>query len=160
MVAPVFEPDIAGAVPQRLRLVEEARRWLGTPYRHQASVRGAGCDCLGLIRGVWRAVIGPEPQALPPYSADWAETGNRETLLEAGRRWFVERAPAQAAAGDVLVFRWAPAAAAKHAGILGPGGMLIHAYDRAGVIESPLAPAWQRRVVAAFSFPEVPLWQP
>ena len=30
-----------------------AIRWLGTPYHHQASVRGAGCDCLGLIRGIY-----------------------------------------------------------------------------------------------------------
>ena len=29
-------------------------RWIGTPYRHQASLKGVGCDCLGLVRGVWR----------------------------------------------------------------------------------------------------------
>jgi len=37
-------------------VVAAARAWLGTPYRHRASVRGAGCDCLGLLRGVWRAL--------------------------------------------------------------------------------------------------------
>lgn len=36
----------------RAAIVAEARRWLGTPYRHQASVIGAGADCLGLVRGV------------------------------------------------------------------------------------------------------------
>lgn len=36
----------------RNEIVAAARQWLGTPYRHQASVRGVGCDCLGLIRGV------------------------------------------------------------------------------------------------------------
>ena len=36
------------------RVVELARSWIGTPYVHQASVRGVGCDCLGLLRGVWR----------------------------------------------------------------------------------------------------------
>ena len=46
-------------------IVREARTWLGTPYLHQASVRGAGCDCLGLVRGVWRALYGREPEAVP-----------------------------------------------------------------------------------------------
>jgi hypothetical protein len=31
--------------------VEIARGWIGTPYLHQASRRGAGADCLGLVRG-------------------------------------------------------------------------------------------------------------
>ena len=39
----------------RARVVAEARMWIGTPYVHQASALGAGCDCLGLVRGVWRA---------------------------------------------------------------------------------------------------------
>jgi NlpC/P60 family putative phage cell wall peptidase len=37
------------------------------------SLRGIGCDCLGLLRGVWRAVYGKEPEAVPAYSSDWAE---------------------------------------------------------------------------------------
>ena len=40
-----------------LSVVVEARRWLGTPYLHQASECGVGADCLGLLRGVWRGVI-------------------------------------------------------------------------------------------------------
>ncbi len=38
----------------REKIVAAARAWVGTPYHHQASVKGAGCDCLGLIRGIWR----------------------------------------------------------------------------------------------------------
>ena len=52
-----------------------ARGWLGTPYRHQASVKGVGADCLGLVRGVWREMVGAEPETLPAYTADWAEVG-------------------------------------------------------------------------------------
>ena len=43
---------------KRAEILSEARDWLGTPYRHQASLKGAGCDCLGLVRGVWRALEG------------------------------------------------------------------------------------------------------
>jgi NlpC/P60 family putative phage cell wall peptidase len=39
-------------------VVAAARDWLGTPYHDQASVKGVGCDCLGLVRGVWREVVG------------------------------------------------------------------------------------------------------
>ncbi len=28
-------------------IVRAARGWIGTPYRHQASLKGVGTDCLG-----------------------------------------------------------------------------------------------------------------
>ena len=49
------------------RLVSEARLWLGTPYVHQMACRGAGCDCLGLVRGVWRGVYGAETKNQQAY---------------------------------------------------------------------------------------------
>ena len=79
------------------RAVAVAREWLGTPYRHQASVRGEGADCLGLLRGIWRDLIGEEPEQAGPYRPDWAEVGGEESLLQAARRWLreipVEAAP-------------------------------------------------------------------
>ena len=59
------------ALITRAAIVAEARSWLGTPYHHQASRKGAGADCLGLVRGVWRTFLGEEPEAAPVYSADW-----------------------------------------------------------------------------------------
>lgn len=143
----------------RARALAEARRWIGTPYRHQASAPGVGCDCLGLVRGVWRAVIGPEPEAPPPYAPDWAETGGQETLLEAARRSLREITVAEAAAGDVLLFRMAPGAAVKHCAILsateGPEPRIIHAYWGRAVVESWLGPWWRRRLAAAFTWPAI-----
>ena len=94
----------------RAAIVAAARSWIGTPYRHQASLQGRGCDCLGLVRGVWRALYGEEPETPPAYRADWAETGGRETLLEAARRHLVEIAVSDARPGDVLLFRMTPEA--------------------------------------------------
>ncbi|HEX4298393.1 MAG TPA: peptidase P60, partial [Devosia sp.] len=54
-------------------VVAAARQWLGTPYRHQGATLGAGCDCLGLLRGVWRTLYGGEPLVLPNYRADWRD---------------------------------------------------------------------------------------
>jgi NlpC/P60 family putative phage cell wall peptidase len=75
-----------------------ARSCLGTPYHDQASLRGVGCDCLGLARGVWREVVGEEPFPIPPYSRDWGETGPREVLAEGAQAMMPEIAPTDAAA--------------------------------------------------------------
>ncbi len=146
------------------RIVKATRRWLGTPYHDQASVRGVGCDCLGLLRGVWRDVVGPEPlddtRPVPPYSRDWGEAGPIEVLAEAARAAMVELDISEARTGDVILFRMRAGAIAKHCGILsgnnrsGRSHRFIHAYERSGVIEEHLTPAWQRRIAYAFRFPD------
>lgn len=141
------------------RVVAVARTWLGTPYQHQASLRGAGADCLGLVRGVWRELFGPEPGPLPPYRPDWAEVGGEETLLQAARRWLQEIPIERARAGDVLLFRMAPGCPAKHCAILSEGTLagvaeprMIHAYWGRAVVESWMGSWWRRRLVAAFAW--------
>ncbi|PRX35383.1 putative phage cell wall peptidase, NlpC/P60 family [Meinhardsimonia xiamenensis] len=138
--------------------VAEARRWLGTPYVHQASTRGAGCDCLGLLRGVWRELYGKEPETVPPYTLDWDEPSGEEVLWRAARQHLVACAPGEAVEpGQVLLFRMRAGAVAKHLGIVAAAGRrpsFIHSYSGHGVVESPLSEPWARRVVARFSFPE------
>ncbi|MGL4975880.1 MAG: peptidase P60, partial [Bosea sp. (in: a-proteobacteria)] len=99
-------------------IIDAARDWIGTPYLHQASLKGVGCDCLGLVRGVWRDVLGDEPQDVPPYAADWAEASGRETLAEAALCHLQPVALEDAGAGDVLLFRWRAHVPAKHCAIL------------------------------------------
>jgi NlpC/P60 family putative phage cell wall peptidase len=142
----------------RLQIVAEARAWIGTPYRHQASLKGIGCDCLGLVRGVWRALLGEEPQAAPPYSRDWAEASGAETLAQAARVHLIEIAPSQFLPGDVLLFRYRERYPAKHAAIvtscdLPADALMVHAHDGAAVAEAAIAPWWRRRLAYAFRFP-------
>lgn len=139
----------------REAVVAEARRWIGTPYRHQASLIHVGADCLGLVRGVWRAVMGPEPERPPPYTPDWAETRGSDDLMDAARRWLVEIPAGDARAGDVLLFRMGLGAPAKHAAIVSGSTTIIHAYWGRTVCETRLVPWWRRRIAAAFSFPEI-----
>ena len=134
-------------------VIAAARRWLGTPYHDQASVRGVGCDCLGLVRGVWREVVGAEPLPLPPYSRDWSETGTREPLAEAARTVMLEASVADVAPGALILFRMRTGAVAKHCGILSALDRFVHAYERTGVIEEPLTAAWCQRLAFAFLFP-------
>ena len=132
----------------------EARCWLGTPYQHQASLRGAGCDCLGLVRGVWRALYGDEPFAVPPYGMHWAETGQEDTLLNAAQRHLCALDLDKCAPGDVLLFRFSPRHVAKHCAILSAPRRMIHAYWGQCVSETALTPWWRRRIAAAFRFPD------
>jgi len=147
----------AGAETRTL-ILSEARAWLGTPYCHQASCRGAGTDCLGLIRGVWRAVYGAEPETPPAYTPDWAEYDGAETLMAAAARHLVALGEAEAAAGDLLLFRMRRAGPAKHVGILSTPrlapGRLIHAYSRGTVTETHLTEPWLARLAGVFRFPE------
>ena len=135
------------------RVIAAARGWLGTPYHDQASVRGVGCDCLGLVRGVWRELHGPEPMPIPPYSRDWGETGARERLAEAAREVMIELPFTAPVPGALLLFRMRAGAVAKHCGIVTAPDRFIHAYDRSGVVEVPLDAAWRRRAAFVFLFP-------
>lgn len=137
--------------------VSEARAWIGTPYVHQASCRGAGTDCLGLLRGVWRALYGAEPEVLPAYTPDWSEPQGEEVLWRAALRHLQIKDRDQAAPGDVILFRMRQGTVAKHLGLqsgVGPAARFIHAYSGHGVVESPLTAPWARRIVARFEFPE------
>jgi NlpC/P60 family putative phage cell wall peptidase len=136
------------------RVVAEARRWIGTPYRHQASLKGVGCDCLGLVAGVWRALYGNLPEAPPPYAPDWAEAGVGEPLADAAHRHLVPVSGGEITAGQVLIFRWRDGVAAKHLAIATGSDRMIHAHDGACVAEVPIARQWRRRIAYRFTFPE------
>ena len=139
------------------QVVMAARGWIGTPYRHQASCRGGGTDCLGLLRGIWREVLGAEPEVPPAYSMDWSEPARQERLWQAAARHLVAKAADDEAPGDVLLFRMREGAVAKHLGVaaqVGQAASFIHAYSGHSVVESPLSAPWRRRIVARFEFPE------
>lgn len=149
------------------RIVEVARSWIGTPYHHQASLKGVGCDCLGLIRGVWREVYGAEHEQIPPYSMDWAEASKRETLYEGAKRYLLEvdithalrgKGVERAQVGDIVLFRMKEKGPAKHCGFVATDGKqrtLIHAYSGGyKVREEPLTLAWALRAAYAFRFPD------
>lgn len=139
----------------RDEIVAAARGWIGTPYRHQASVKGVGSDCLGLLRGVWRELVGDEPEVMPPYTPDWAEALGQEQLLNAARRYLTEISIGEAEPGDVLLFRMGLGHPAKHCAIISQQGRIVHAYWGRTVCETRLVPWWQRRIAAAFRFPHI-----
>jgi NlpC/P60 family putative phage cell wall peptidase len=138
----------------RTAIAAAARRWIGTPYRHQASLIGVGCDCLGLVRGVWRELYGVEPEPMPAYTPDWAEATGRDTLADAAARHLLPRPLEEAGPGDLVLFRWRDHLPAKHAAILVEPSRMVHAHDGAAVAEVALTQWWRRRLAFVFAFPE------
>lgn len=137
----------------RSGIVSAARRWIGTPYQHQASLRNVGCDCLGLVRGVWREVIGDEPEEAPPYTPDWAEALGVETLLEAAGRHFEPVPRDSFREGDILAFRFRGHLPAKHLGVATSATHMVHAQGGVCVTEVAIGLHWRKQLAAAFKFP-------
>lgn len=133
-------------------VVAAARTWLGTPYRHRASTLGAGCDCLGLLRGVWRTLYGNEPMAVPAYRADMRDPAHAGALRRAAETCLCA-AGGVLVGGDVVLFTLGGQREAKHCGIMLSDTRFIHAQEHLGVVEANLTPAWARRVSGHFRFP-------
>jgi NlpC/P60 family putative phage cell wall peptidase len=138
--------------PSSDEIVAAARAWLGTPYRHQAATLGAGCDCVGLLRGVWRELYGREPPALPPYRADWRDLSHAGELQALAAACLLP-AKGPLAAGQIVLFRLGRLPLPKHCGIVVCEARFIHAQERLGVVEASLADNWRRRIAARFDFP-------
>ena len=152
--------------PQQTQILTAAKDWIGTPYLHQASVKHHGCDCLGFIRGLWRDTIGLQPLKRDPNPRLPTRPigrnggyGARELLWNAALRHLTPIKPINPNhTGDIILLRMMQSASAKHLAVLADanGGFqtIIHAYSGVGVVETPLTPSWQRRIVAQFRFPE------
>jgi NlpC/P60 family putative phage cell wall peptidase len=133
-------------------IVGAARAWIGTPYRHRASTPGAGCDCLGLLRGVWRALYGEEPEAMPAYRAEIRDPAHAGALLAAAERHLV-RVTGEPAAGQVVLFRLVRSLPPRHCGIMVSATRFVHAEERIGVVEANLTDGWRRRLAGLYAFP-------
>jgi NlpC/P60 family putative phage cell wall peptidase len=144
-------------------IVQTARAWINTPYHHQSATRGAGCDCLGLVRGVFFDLHGFHPELPPAYTQTWGEYGKEELMMEAARRNLVTVSTATVGhvlpivdqlwqPGDVLLFRARLGAVAKHCGIVSGEDTMIHSYSGYGVRETSIG-IWGSRTAGVFKFP-------
>ncbi|HSZ73795.1 MAG TPA: hypothetical protein VK779_03165 [Rhizomicrobium sp.] len=134
-------------------IVRVARSWIGTPYLHQASLKGVACDCLGLLRGIWRELDGAEPQAIPAYSSDWAEATGEETLYDGLSHRAREIPHSEIAMGDIALFRMIASSPAKHCGIVAEKNgrlTLIHARQNKRVSEEVFSAFWKSKLAYAF----------
>lgn len=142
----------------RSAIVAEAREWIGTPYHHLAHLKGVGCDCIGLLRGVWEAVNGPLPAPPPAYTPQWHLHQKESQLIQVlttvygFRQLTITCAPP---VGSVLCFGVGKGPA-HHAGIMTERGTFIHSIMQANKVEEvPLGAHWRARLRAVLDYPGV-----
>ena len=129
-----------------LDIIAAARGWIGTPWRHQASLKGVGCDCIGLFAGVAAELGCSEASAFlgDPNLRCYGRQPERRQLL-AGCARFLDETP-EAFPGDLLMMRFQTDP--QHFAILSTPDRIIHASATAGkVVEHQLDDLWRRRVV-------------
>lgn len=142
----------------RADVVTEARRWIGTPFHHQARQRGVGCDCGGLVGGVAVALgIVPRDWWAQVFDPQWGGYGRQPAhgTLQRVCESFM-RPVDQPLPGDVVLMRFAREP--QHVAIVGDhGGLsLIHGYEAIGAVcEHALDDKWRRRIVQAYHMPGV-----
>jgi NlpC/P60 family putative phage cell wall peptidase len=90
MTLAAFKTSDQAVLADREAILAEAVRWIGTPYCHQASRRGVGADCLGLIVGIWNA-LATTPLDLPRHDQrSWAQHADGEPLLDGLRQFLMK----------------------------------------------------------------------
>lgn len=137
----------------REAIIAEARAWLGTPWRHQASVKDVGCDCIGLVAGVGQALGIPEAVR---FRADPRFRGYGRTpepnMLRAALAEYLNVAD-DWRVGDILLMRHEKQPEPHHFGFLSAPSYMIHAYAQARkVVENRIDDTWRRRIVGAYRF--------
>ena len=136
-------------------IVRITNTWVGTPYHHQEDLKGKGCDCLGLVRGVWREYYGSSnEEEVPNYSPSWGDHRVDDPLLLVAKKYFTEKPFTAQSPGDLLIFRMKPNCAAKHCAIVSGEEHMIHAYSEHSVQEDFISAWWRSKIVGCFEFRE------
>lgn len=144
------------------QIVEEARTWLGTRFHHQGRIKktalhDGGCDCIGLIVGVVRALELPSKvEGIKLYENDSSDYGylpNGDFLQSQLAQHLTEVPKDSIEAGDVLLFRFR--SEPQHVGIVtdySHGGLgIIHCYAGSRmVVEHALDNTWKKRIISAY----------
>ena len=134
------------------KLINEARSYVGTQFRHQGRSKKSGVDCVGLIIGVARAVI-------PDFTFDFTvydRDPDGHTLMRLANENMTEVPVGEAKHGDIFIMFYMNPSWPCHVAFIATdkGGInVIHAASMRGkVVEHILSPDWRKKVKAAFRF--------
>lgn len=108
----------------RNRVLRIARRWINTPWKHQARVQGVGVDCAMFLCAVYEEA-GLIPHVDPrPYPRDWHFHRDDERFV----RWLLQYADEvdKPRKGDVAVFKFGRTF--SHGAIVHAWPVVIHCY--------------------------------
>jgi NlpC/P60 family putative phage cell wall peptidase len=118
----------------RAAVVAAARTWLGTPWHHDAAVKGGGIDCAHLLLEAFAEAGAIARFAPDRYPADWHLHKGEERFADTVARFAVEIAAAPPfKPATVLLFRHGRTF--SHGAIVTAWPRIIHAYAAAFVVE-------------------------
>lgn len=142
----------------RYEIITEARRWVGTRYKHQHRHRGHYVDCVGLIIGVGLACGCLEwtREAFRPW-AGYAQTPNPRQMTHGLHQFLDLVDDREPQLGDIAYIAWEEAPhLPMHLAILSQfegRRTIIHASHRVGrCVEHGMDTVWQGRVVSWWSY--------
>lgn len=131
------------------RIVAEALSWVGTPYHHQADVKGRGVDCAMLLVRVFvdtGIVSAFDPR---PYTPDWYMHRDEERFLGWIRQFGDPVPEGEALApGDVALYKFGRCV--SHGGIVVSPGIMVHADQAARRVVRCELTRWYDRFAGAF----------
>jgi NlpC/P60 family putative phage cell wall peptidase len=136
-------------------IVNQARTWIGTPFHHQARLKGKGCDCLGLIVGVVDELGLKDSTGRMLASYDevtYSKEPDGAYLIQKLTGLLEEVPIADASAGDLALFKVREnpqhlAILTDYEGMIG----MIHCYAQARrVVEHRLDDDWKSRLIKVF----------
>lgn len=116
--------------PKREVFLNEAKSWLGTPFHHEAMVKGAGCDCGKFLIGVGSNVGFIPVVTVPHYPPDFAFHRDREWYVELLQEWCTEISGSPEP-GDIVLFK--QGRLFSHGAIVVDWPRMIHAFVPRGV---------------------------
>lgn len=143
---------------KRQAVIAEARQWIGTPYHHQQMVKGVGCDCVGLIRGVGFAtgVMPEQPEVWARFNA-YGRRPNPRRMLEGMNTFLVPVRPGDEQDGDIAWLEWR-SDLPMHLALIAEGPLgemqLIHSFsDVRAVVCHGVTTQWLDRIVSYWRYP-------
>jgi cell wall-associated NlpC family hydrolase len=127
-------------------IVNEARKHLKTPFRHQGRLSGLALDCAGLVVTVAKNcdidIIDTQGYGRSPNGALEATIAAQVCVEQVA---IADRQP-----GDILTMRFAKEM--QHVAICA-GDTVIHSYEAVGMVcEHSLDEMWIKRIVSVYRF--------
>ena len=139
------------------QIVDEARTWDGTPFLHQAALKGVGCDCVGLIRGIAVELGLAFDRAAWKAFANYPRLPNPKRMADGLAAFMVSIEPADLSHGDVVFLEWREELP-MHLGVYATDrgrATLVHALAEAGkVCEHGFNHPWPDRLSSCWRYRE------
>ena len=115
---------------QRDLVVKEAYSWIGTPYRHQAMLKGVGVDCALILLAVFREAGLIKDIEMPDYHVQWHLHRGEEKYNKLISQYL--KPTTDPKPGDVGLFRFGRLV--SHSVIVVDYPLVIHSAAESGVI--------------------------